>query len=188
MCIICIHQDDIQPIINIKNLHCFECKQIKSIPKEMIDLEVLFCNNTNIKIIPSTLVLLKILNINKCNIKSIPSTLNNIEILYCNDTLIESIPDSFNKLEELHCERTSIKYLNNNYIRIINVIDCKNLLAINTKYKRIYGLRTCNSVIDLKKIKEKNSKINEAIIKEMYNPKRIEKFLLKNKDIENIYN
>lgn len=83
-----------------------------------------------------------------------------------------------------------IKYIINVFINKINVIDCVDLMAINTKYKKIYGLETCTSMIDLKKIKEMNKKINKAIIKEMYSPERVDKFLLGNEDaeVEEIYN
>ncbi len=148
MCIICKNEGNIDILSNIKKMHCFECKQIKSIPKEMTKLEILYCNNTNITIIPSELVLLKKLNINECNIKIIPSTLINLEVLYCNDTLIENIPNYFTKLNEFHCERSNIKTINNTNINIINVIDCFNLISINTKYKKIYGLETCISMIN----------------------------------------
>ena len=186
MCLICLHKDNIDLIANIKKLHCFECKHVQKIPKELTKLEILYCNNTNITSIPSELILLKKLNINETQINKIPNTLINLEILYCNDTLIENIPDNFNKLNIFHCERSKIKYINNEFIDKINVIDCVDLMAINTKYKKIYGLETCSSMIDLKKIKEKRSEINEAIIKEMYSPERIKKFISKNKNIDNV--
>lgn len=190
MCLICLNKDSIDTIINIKKLHCFECKHVKNIPKELTKLEVLFCNNTNITNIPSELKSLKKLNVNETQIKYIPNTLINLETLYCNDTLIENIPDNFNKLKEFHCERTKIKYINNESIDKINVIDCTELMAINTKYKKIYGLETCASMIDLKKIKKEKAEINKAIVEEMYSPERVDKFLLQNEyaEVEEIYN
>jgi Leucine-rich repeat (LRR) protein len=187
MCLICLHKNNIDLIVNIKKLHCFECKHVQTIPKELTKLEYLYCNNTNVKDIPSELTLLKKLNVNGTKIKTFPNTLINLEILYCNDTLIENIPDNFPKLKEFHCERSNIKYINNESIDKINVIDCFDLMAINTKYKKIYGLETCISMIDLKKIKEEKSEINKAIIEEMYSPERIKNFILKNKDFEDLY-
>ena len=179
MCIICQYENDIEYIINIKKIHCFDCKNVKYIPKELIQLEVLYCNNTDIIEIPKELISLKKLNVNECKIKNIPSTLVNLEILYCNDTLIENIPDNLSKLKQLHCERSNIKYINNDYIDTINVIDCIDLMAINTKYRRIFGLETCISMIDLKKIKKINMEINKSIIDEVFSPERIYKFILK---------
>jgi len=84
MCLICTKEYN-----NITSIYCCENRQIKKIPKTLINLEKLSCQFTLVKKIPKTLINLDTLICNTIQIKKIPETIKNLKVLNCdNDVLI----------------------------------------------------------------------------------------------------
>lgn len=142
MCLICEYKNKINEIKYIKTLYCLECKNITKLPKELINLEILFCNNTNISEIPDTYIKLKKLNISKCkNIKELSKNFKELEILYCIETNITNIPYEYENLIELCIENTPIQILNltnSKKLKSIIALHCNNLKKININNTKIY--------------------------------------------------
>jgi hypothetical protein len=84
MCIICRKEYDNETVF------IDYCENIKKIPKELVNLETLYCYFTQIKFIPKELVNLKRLICDDTQIKFIPETIKNLEILQCDDNVLVS--------------------------------------------------------------------------------------------------
>ena len=97
MCIICRKEYN----INTKVIYC--CRNVKKIPKILINLKTLNCRFTYIRKILKTLINLKELYCNNSQIKKIPKTLINLETLNCVYTQIKFIPNIIKNLEWLNC-------------------------------------------------------------------------------------
>ncbi len=69
MCIIC--NSNFEDLIGLKKINCHGCKIVRKIPN-IIGLEILNCNDTNISEIPH-IKGLKIIDCNECSIKEIPN-------------------------------------------------------------------------------------------------------------------
>jgi Leucine-rich repeat (LRR) protein len=84
MCGICRNDYDKN---SINFIDC--CRNVKKIPKDLINLKILYCFDAQVKKIPKTLINLKTLRIHNTQIKFIPDTLINLVILgCCNNILI----------------------------------------------------------------------------------------------------
>jgi hypothetical protein len=84
MCIICRKEYN----INTKVIYC--CRNVKKIPKILINLKTLNCRFTYIRKIPKILINLKTLNCRNSQIKFIPETLIKLEHLLCNKYVLVS--------------------------------------------------------------------------------------------------
>jgi Leucine-rich repeat (LRR) protein len=98
MCGICRNDYDNN---SINFIDC--CGNVKKIPKDLINLKILYCFDAQVKKIPKTLINLKTLRIHNTQIKFIPDTLINLEILGCTNTQIKFIPDTLINLVILGC-------------------------------------------------------------------------------------
>jgi Leucine-rich repeat (LRR) protein len=97
MCEICTKDYDISLIY----LLC--CENVKIVPKELINLDTLYCDKTQIKKIPKTLINLKELYCQNTQIRKIFKTLIKLQALYCNNSQIKKIPKTLINLKELYC-------------------------------------------------------------------------------------
>ena len=128
MCIICSGNYD----INSTYLNCSFCKNIKKIPKKLINLTELNCNYTKIKKIPKKFINLTNLHCEKTQIKKIPKELVNLKILYCCESIkIKEIPKELVNLTELICNYTEIKKIPKELVNLV-YLDCE-----FTKIKKI---------------------------------------------------
>ena len=72
--------------IKLKFLNCGACFELFNIPKELKNLEILYCNSTKITCIPKELINLRILDCYNTNISNIPKELINLEEISYNNT------------------------------------------------------------------------------------------------------
>jgi Leucine-rich repeat (LRR) protein len=98
MCIIC----DKEYNDNTEFIEC--CEDVKKIPKELINLRTLYCDETQIKKIPKELINLETLYCDETQIKFIPKELINLKRLICDDTQIKFIPETIKNLIRLICD------------------------------------------------------------------------------------
>jgi Leucine-rich repeat (LRR) protein len=119
------------PIIpTLKILSCHSNESIEKIPKELINLEELYCSNLNITKLPKTLIKLKILDCSYTKITKIPKTYTLLKILDCTKTDIEKISSKLINLRVLHCYFTKIKKIPKTLIHLKSVYSsdhCDNL-------------------------------------------------------------
>lgn len=97
-------------LINLHELHC-ENSQLSEIPKELINLHVIDCSGSHVLEIPNELINLVELYCDDCQINSIPKELINLRELYCSNTNISNIPKELINLEVIEACDTYIQTL-----------------------------------------------------------------------------
>jgi hypothetical protein len=134
-------------MVKIEILNLDKCKDIKQLPKELINLKILDCSHTYITCIPSEYTKLEYLNCSYTRVKYIPKELNNLQYLNCIVSQIINIPDTFTKLKYLSLDFDDLYdiplklinlesiLLNNN--KIDEMYDKYYILYLNTKYNII---------------------------------------------------
>ena len=109
--------------VNLTELNCNDCPQLKEIPNTLVNLKELNCNDCpQLKEIPNTLVNLKKLNCNNCpQLKEIPNTLVNLTFIFCkNCTKLTEIPNTLVNLTELKCsDCPKLKEIPNTLVNLI---------------------------------------------------------------------
>jgi hypothetical protein len=97
-------------LTKLRYLNCSDVcfKSLKKLPKEFVNLEVLFCGNSEINEIPETYVNLITLSCPHTNIKCLPKTLINLKYLDCFDTKIIEIPVEYKNLKYIVCSQKII--------------------------------------------------------------------------------
>ncbi len=141
MCIICNNDFN----VNLTQLNCYGCKNIKDIPKILINLEFIDISYTNIYQIPIEFYKLKTIICNSSSIMNISDSFSNLEhldcyktnVLYiskyfiklkylnCGSNLILELPNTLINLEFLMCHNTQINILHKNFIKL-KYLDCSN--------------------------------------------------------------
>jgi hypothetical protein len=145
MCIIC-ETEDHSTLVNIQELDCSYCNEIKEFPLSLTNLTSLTIgccpliqeigplrDSCSTLPVPSTLTNLQKLYIEFCPlIKEISSSLTNLTVLVCRCPLLEKIPSTLTNLIKLDCSESLIKkipstlnklqYLSCNYCDKLNEI------------------------------------------------------------------
>ncbi len=180
MCIICTRNYD----ISLTYLNCYKCKDIKEIPKELVNLNGLDCCNTQIIAIPKELINLTYLCVHNTQIKEIPKELTNLTYLFCDGTLIKEIPKEFINLKYFHCIHTQITEIPKELVKLKFV----NYIGIIYWDRSWFKTKDeIKKIIKLQKFWKKNGKfiiklptlwrIAEYYTKKKYSPKNILKYV-----------
>ncbi len=101
------------PIYNNIKILNLQDSNITIIPEKMNSLISLICNK-NIETVPGTLINLRVLYCQNSKICYLYSTLQNLEYINCSNTKIDNIPATFTKLKYLNYENTNITQLPKN--------------------------------------------------------------------------
>jgi Leucine-rich repeat (LRR) protein len=148
MCQICTGEYDANTI----ELYCQGCPQVTSIPSTLVNLQYLYCYNTNVTSIPSTLVNLRILACRDTNVTSIPDTLIKLRVLDCSSTSILFIPDLPN-LRRLYCNNTPVtcipsglQYLSSDNCKWLVLENISKLIPIQKRFKNKFKTRRSNEL------------------------------------------
>lgn len=104
-----VHKGEISSsFANLKQLSIGFCKNITTIPEELIHLTYIEAHASGLKKIPNTLLNLTILDCSFTNVKEIPNTLINLNHLSCFSSYIKEIPKELISLNYLNCRDCNI--------------------------------------------------------------------------------
>jgi hypothetical protein len=181
MCIVCDVTDK-SLLVDRKKIYCYNCPNLKEIPKELVNLKDLCCINCpNLKEIPNDLVNLEHFVLYNCpQLEKLPTGMINLERLWIQDCPITYIPKEYNKLTLLECWRCpNLVDIPNCSLKTLSCRDCPILTfaptqLINTpsqihqieivdnNYQR-YRKEGCKKLVDT---------IFEELIQRTWEPKR----------------
>jgi hypothetical protein len=129
MCIVCDVTDK-SLLVDRKKIYCYNCPNLKEIPKELVNLKDLCCINCpNLKEIPNDLVNLEHFVLYNCpQLEKLPTGMINLERLWIQDCPITYIPKEYNKLTLLECWRCpNLVDIPNCSLKTLICRDCPNL-------------------------------------------------------------
>ncbi len=104
--------------------------QLRALPADAFDLEMININETNVDTLPTTLISLKWLSAKRTKITEIPSQLISLEWLNIKDSKVGELPAALPSLQYLNCGLTTIKQINISGYKMLLTFYCQGC-AIN---------------------------------------------------------
>jgi hypothetical protein len=164
---------------NLEHLYCNGCVMLQSIPKELANLTTLYCAGcTALQSIPKELVNLTMLNCSGCEqVQSIPKELANLSMLNCSGcATLRSIPQKLVNLEYLYYDGCIMLYIPNTIAKKVGKTSRGGRIRdwiYRARYRATRSAEKRAALAILQNLTSKSSKVFDQNVTAVFNRVRI---------------